>query len=112
MKRKILLIFLMLLFPILAYAQSGCCSWHGGVDYCDRSEGKIVCNDGSYSPSCRCSKEELDKEYNEPNDSDEKNFSSFCEFIGNTFISLLLLLCFGRIFSDISKSFKKRKGRK
>ena len=32
--------------------QSGCCSWHGGVDGC--SGGRIVCNDGSYSPSCTC----------------------------------------------------------
>jgi len=30
----------------------GCCSWHGGVSGC--SNGRIVCNDGSYSPSCTC----------------------------------------------------------
>jgi len=30
----------------------GCCSWHGGVSGC--SSGRIVCNDGTYSPSCTC----------------------------------------------------------
>lgn len=32
--------------------QRGCCSWHGGVSGC--SDGRIVCNDGTYSPSCTC----------------------------------------------------------
>ncbi|MCX6075696.1 MAG: hypothetical protein NTW78_02270 [Campylobacterales bacterium] len=32
--------------------QRGCCSHHGGVSGC--SNGKIVCNDGTYSPSCTC----------------------------------------------------------
>ncbi len=35
-------------------AQRGCCSWHGGVSYCDSSAGRYVCNDGTYSPSCGC----------------------------------------------------------
>ena len=34
------------------FQQSGCCSWHGGVSGC--SNGQIVCNDGTYSPSCTC----------------------------------------------------------
>lgn len=42
------------LFPLGAQARSGCCSWHGGVAYCDTSVGTYVCNDGSYSPSCGC----------------------------------------------------------
>lgn len=33
-------------------AQSGCCSWHGGV--CGCSGGRKVCCDGSLSPSCGC----------------------------------------------------------
>ncbi|MDO8620965.1 MAG: excalibur calcium-binding domain-containing protein [Candidatus Levybacteria bacterium] len=37
-----------------ALATSGCCSWHGGVAYCDSSVGTYVCNDGTYSPSCGC----------------------------------------------------------
>jgi len=37
-----------------ASATSGCGSWHGGVDSCDTSTGRQVCNDGSYSPSCTC----------------------------------------------------------
>jgi len=40
--------------PNIATAKSGCCSWHGGVSYCDTSVGRYVCNDGTYSPSCGC----------------------------------------------------------
>jgi len=32
--------------------RSGCCSWHGGVSGC--MGGRVVCNDGTYSPSCTC----------------------------------------------------------
>lgn len=32
----------------------GCCSWHGGVAGCDESSGRLRCNDGTLSPSCRC----------------------------------------------------------
>ena len=35
-------------------ARRGCCSWHDGV--CGCSGGRIVCCDGSYSPSCTCNK--------------------------------------------------------
>jgi len=34
--------------------QSGCCSWHGGVAGCSGSS--VVCNDGTYSPTCTCAK--------------------------------------------------------
>jgi len=37
-----------------AFSRSGCCSWHGGVNHCDSSSGRIVCNDGTYSPTCMC----------------------------------------------------------
>jgi hypothetical protein len=30
----------------------GCCSWHGGV--CDCWLGRVVCCDGTLSPSCGC----------------------------------------------------------
>lgn len=33
-------------------ARQGCCSWHDGV--CGCSYGRVVCCDGSYSPSCTC----------------------------------------------------------
>jgi len=33
-------------------ARSGCCSWHGGV--CDCIGGRVVCCDGTFSPSCTC----------------------------------------------------------
>ena len=34
-------------------ARSGCCSWHGGVCGCTYN-GRVICCDGSISPSCRC----------------------------------------------------------
>ena len=33
-------------------SNQGCCSWHGGVAGCHN--GRIVCNDGNYSPGCTC----------------------------------------------------------
>lgn len=33
-------------------AQSGCCSWHGGV--CGCNGGRATCCDGTLSPSCGC----------------------------------------------------------
>ena len=33
-------------------ARRGCCSWHGGV--CGCANGRVVCCDGTYSPSCTC----------------------------------------------------------
>lgn len=33
-------------------SRSGCCSWHGGV--CGCSGGRVVCCDGTTSPSCTC----------------------------------------------------------
>lgn len=50
---KAVLISILLLISIPAIAKKGCCSWHGGVDYC-AANGRIVCNDGTYSPSCTC----------------------------------------------------------
>ena len=54
--RLSVLIFLIILFlfPLSGFARSGCCSWHGGVSYCDTNTGRYVCNDGTYSPSCGC----------------------------------------------------------
>lgn len=39
--------------PIAEPLQRGCCSWHNGVCGCD-SYGRVMCCDGSTSPSCRC----------------------------------------------------------
>ncbi len=50
----VFLFTLFLVFTDCVYATSGCCSWHGGVSYCDSSVGRYVCSDGSYSPSCGC----------------------------------------------------------
>ena len=37
----------------LLIARKGCCSWHGG-DSGDCYQGRVVCNDGTLSPSCTC----------------------------------------------------------
>lgn len=34
--------------------RSGCCSWHGGVCGCDNSTCRVICCDGTLSPSCTC----------------------------------------------------------
>ena len=38
--------------PDLVPMQRGCCSWHDGV--CGCKNGRTVCCDGTYSPSCGC----------------------------------------------------------
>jgi hypothetical protein len=35
--------------------RSGCCSWHGGVYGCNEQLDRIICCDGTLSPSCTCS---------------------------------------------------------
>jgi hypothetical protein len=47
-------VVILLFISTTSYAQRGCCSWHGGVNHCDSNTGRLVCNDNSYSPSCRC----------------------------------------------------------
>src|SRR4051812_40071849 len=52
---KILLILSLFIFTVgIAEARRGCCSWHGGVAGCDQSARRLVCRDGTYSPSCGC----------------------------------------------------------
>ncbi len=41
-------------------ARRGCCSHHSGV--CNCSGGRVVCCDGSFSPSCTCNKDENNNE--------------------------------------------------
>jgi hypothetical protein len=38
-----------------AWANEGCCSRMGGVNYCDSSAGRLVCNNGFYS-ACYCTR--------------------------------------------------------
>ena len=40
-----------------AFAKRGCCSWHDGVNHCDTTTGRIICNDSTYSPSCMCERD-------------------------------------------------------
>ncbi len=39
--------------PLADPERSGCCSWHGGVCGCS-STGRVICCDGTLSPSCTC----------------------------------------------------------
>jgi hypothetical protein len=41
-------------FPVEKRGNQGCCSHHRGVCGCDKWEGRLICCDGSLSPSCRC----------------------------------------------------------
>ena len=45
-------------------AQRGCCSWHKGVRGCEN--GRVVCNDGTFSPSCTCGGSSTDNTNNTP----------------------------------------------
>ena len=59
MKYVFLILISMSININLVKAGSGCCSWHGGQDYCDTTSGKWVCKDGTYSPSCKCKKNNI-----------------------------------------------------
>jgi len=37
----------------LQIKRRGCCSWHGGVVGCG-TNGRVMCRDGTYSPTCTC----------------------------------------------------------
>lgn len=60
MKKIVVGLFLFLICTSTCFAitniksqdRRGCCSHHGGV--CGCSQGRAVCCDGSYSPSCGC----------------------------------------------------------
>ena len=39
--------------PGIVEAARGCCSHHGGM-YGQCSNGRVVCRDGTLSPSCKC----------------------------------------------------------
>lgn len=40
----------------LQMVKRGCCSWHKGV--CGCKNGRVVCCDGTLSPSCTCDKDD------------------------------------------------------
>lgn len=52
-KIKLILLCIIILIPLKVSATKGCCSHHGGVSGCS-SSGRLVCNDGTLSPSCTC----------------------------------------------------------
>ena len=54
--KGIIIVLCILFVALTAYARRGCCSWHGGVARCDAQVGRLVCRDGTFSPSCLCPK--------------------------------------------------------
>lgn len=66
-------IFLFNISPPITYAGRGCCSHHGGQNYCDTSVGKWVCRDGTYSPSCTCQKVNNNTNNNNRNNNNNNN---------------------------------------
>ena len=50
---KKIIIVLLIVIPLPVFAGRGCCSWHGGQYGCSK-DGRVVCMDGSYSPTCTC----------------------------------------------------------
>lgn len=53
MKKCLVIVLMFILMFDVVYAKRGCCSHHGGVSGCS-SGGRIICKDGSHSPSCTC----------------------------------------------------------
>ena len=51
MKKKVVLLICLTIFPVNVFARRGCCSHHGEVAGCG-SNGRQICNDGTYSPTC------------------------------------------------------------
>jgi hypothetical protein len=60
--------------PTEILARRGCCSWHGGV--CGCSFGRVVCCDGTFSPSCDCKA-----------DTPESPITDNCDTEGNLLVS-------------------------
>jgi len=54
MRRLIIVAAILIGFVGSSEARRGCCSWHGGVAGCDERTGRLVCRDGTYSPTCTC----------------------------------------------------------
>ena len=66
-------IFLFNINMPVTYASRGCCSHHGGQNYCDTAVGKWVCKDGTYSPSCTCQKIKNNTNNNNRNNNNKNN---------------------------------------
>ena len=57
-KEIIVFLFFLVLLVIFSYPVfagcPGCCSWHGGISNSCASSGRVICRDGTVSPSCSC----------------------------------------------------------
>src|SRR6266567_2163844 len=79
-KKPLLLAFLLVFFSSLAAqtaeATRGCCSWHGGVSYCDSSAGRYVCNDATYELSPITCTYTVTAAWEKPSDYDQYSVSA------------------------------------
>ena len=95
-----IVMYFLFIFNVYAVGLQGCCSHHDGVNYCS-SSGRVVCNDGTYSPSCRCDS------YTNSKYSSNYNYSSYSnssydyeeesDDYSNTLIVILFLGFYGWI---------------
>ena len=56
---SVLGLFLIVLGSVPALVEAGCpgcCSWHGGISDSCALSGRVICKDGTVSPSCTCSR--------------------------------------------------------
>lgn len=85
--KKYIILLIILMITVFSfnisktYAGRGCCSWHGGQAYCDTTTGRWVCSDGTYSPSCKCSTEELIDGTTDSNDDNNNVIMTYKEYI-------------------------------
>lgn len=70
---RVIISLTVLFFVHMVYATSGCCSRHGGEDHCDPSTNQIVCQDGSYSPTCTCDSNSAGNDSEQSNSDDNSD---------------------------------------
>jgi len=47
-----IILFILMLFTESTSLPRGCCSWHGGILLYNPFTGRVICNDGTKSPTC------------------------------------------------------------
>ena len=117
MKIRFIIMILILFIPINAKAARGCCSKHGGINYCG-SNGYYICNDGTESPSCTCNSysddndnayinkiDTLEKKVNEL-EKEKKKLTSELEKANNTNDNILIFVIITIIGIMIYKLYK------
>ena len=113
MKKSKKIVFITILtiivfIPLIVYAGRGCCSYHGGQDYCDTSTGIWVCNDGTYSSTCICKYDDstsknnnyISNTNNENIIYQENNNSNVDNTLSSIIIAIISWIVFSKIIND------------